>query len=146
MDVLVDTNVILRALHRNHPQHRAARDAITRLSKEENRICVASQNLVEVWAVCTRPLENNGLGLTPDQADRVLARVESAVFRLRDSDEVYTEWRRLVVTHGVSGKKTHDTRLVAAMIVHRIAQILTFNGDDFSRYPGIQVIHPTGAS
>ena len=98
MDVLVDTNIILRALHRNHPKHRAARDAITRLTKEGNRICVASQNLVEVWAVCTRPIENNGFGLTPAQADRLLARVESSVFRLPESDKIYAEWRRLVVT------------------------------------------------
>jgi hypothetical protein len=32
------------------------------------------------------------------------------------------------------------------MIVHGVAQILTFNVDDFSRYPGIQVVHPTSAA
>ena len=46
------------------------------------------------------------------------------------------------MTHGVSGKKTHDARLVAAMTVHRIDHILTFNTDDFARYTGIQVLHP----
>jgi predicted nucleic acid-binding protein len=144
VDVLVDTNVILRSLHRNHPQHRAARDAIRRLNGEGHRICVASQNLVELWTVFTRPIENNGFGLTPAQADRVLARVESSVFRLPDTDRIYSEWRRLVVAHGVSGKKTHDTRLVAAMSVHAVVRILTFNVEDFSRYSGIQVVHPTG--
>jgi predicted nucleic acid-binding protein len=142
VDVLVDTNVILRLLNRNDPQHRPAREAIARLTKAGDRICVASQNLVELWAVCTRPIGNNGLGLTPAQADRVISRVESLVFRLPDSDEIYSEWRRLVVAQDVSGKKTHDTRLVAAMIVHRITQVLTFNVDDFGRYPDIQVIHP----
>lgn len=118
MDVLVDTNIILRRIHRAHPQHRAAREAILQLTEGGNRICVASQNLVEVWAVATRPLESYGLGLTPGQAERVLARVESSVFRLPESDDVYAEWRRLVVAHGVSGKKTHDARIVAAMLVH----------------------------
>lgn len=142
MDVLADTNVILRRLHRVHPQHRQARNAITKFSKGTNRVCVTSQNLIELWAVCTRPLENNGFGLTPAQADRVVARVERSVFRLPDSDDIYPEWRRLVVTHGVSGKKTHDARLVAAMTVHGITHILTFNADDFVRYPGINVLHP----
>lgn len=77
MDVLVDTNIILRRMHRAHPQRRAPREAISRLTEGGNRISVASQNLVEVWAVATRPLENNGLGLTPGQAERVLARVEN---------------------------------------------------------------------
>jgi predicted nucleic acid-binding protein len=143
VDVLVDTNVVLRRLQRTHPQHRKAREAIIRFSKEGNRICVTSQNLVELWAVCTRPVESNGFGLTPAQAERVLTRVESSIFRLPDSDEIYAEWRRLVVTHAVSGKKAHDAHLVAAMTVHRIAHILTFNTDDFTRYAGIQVLHPT---
>ena len=81
-----------------------------------NRVCVTSQNLIEMWAFCTRPIESNGLGLSPSHADLVLASVEHSVFRLSDSDEIYSEWRRLVVTHGVSGKKTHDARLVAAML------------------------------
>ena len=142
MDILADTNIILRRLHRAHPQHRQARDAIARLSKEGNRVCVTSQNLMELWAVSTRPVENNGLGLTPTQADRVVARVENSVYRLPDSDDVYPEWRRLVVTHGVSGKKTHDARLVAAMIAHSLTHILTFNTEDFARYPGINVVNP----
>ena len=68
MDVLVDTNVILRRLQRSLPQHRKAREAIAKFSKDGHRICVTSQNLVELWAVCTRPIENNGFGLTPAQA------------------------------------------------------------------------------
>lgn len=142
MDVLADTNIILRRLHRAHPQHRQARDALTTLSGAGNRVVVTSQNLVEVWAVCTRPPASNGFGLTPVQAGRVVARVESSVYRLPDTDEVYPEWRRLVVALGVSGKKTHDARIVAAMAVHGVAHILTFNADDFARYPGINVLHP----
>ena len=64
MDILADTNIILRRLHRAHTQHRQARDAITKFSKGGNRVCVTSQNLIELWAVGTRPLESNGLGLT----------------------------------------------------------------------------------
>lgn len=142
MDVLADTNVILRRLQRANPEHRQARDAITRFSKEGNRVCVTSQNLIELWVVSTRPVENNGLGLTPAQAERVVARLEGSVFRLPDTDDVYPEWRRLVVTHGVSGKKAHDARLVAAMTVNRITHILTFNAGDFARYTGINVIDP----
>jgi predicted nucleic acid-binding protein len=142
VDVLADTNVILRRLHRAHPQHRLAREAISRFSQPGNRVCVTSQNLIELWAVCTRPVANNGFGLSPDQTDRILARVEASVLRLPDSDQVYTEWRRLVTTHAVSGKKAHDARLVAAMTVHSVTRVLTFNADDFSRYPGITVLDP----
>ena len=36
--------------------------------------------------------------------------------------------------HGVVGSKVHDARLVAAMNVHGVRRILTFNTDDFTRY------------
>jgi predicted nucleic acid-binding protein len=143
VDILADTNVILRRLHRAHPQHRQARDAIKKFSTDGNRVCVTSQNLIELWVVCTRPIESNGLGLSPSQADRVVARVENSVFRLSDSDNVYGEWRRLVVANGVSGKKAHDARIVAAMTVHGVTHILTFDRDDFSRYSAITVLDPT---
>jgi predicted nucleic acid-binding protein len=36
----------------------------------------------------------------------------------------------------------HDAHIVAAMNVYGITNLLTFNGPDFIRYPGIHVIHP----
>ena len=142
MDILADTNVLLRRIHRRNPQHRIAQRCLNRLIKDGNRICVTSQNLIELWTVCTRPADTNGLGLSAAQTERILARLERSLVRLPDADAVYPEWRRLVSLHGVSGKKAHDARLVAAMNIHAIQHILTFNGDDFARYPGITVIDP----
>lgn len=142
MDILADTNVLLRRIHRRDPQHRLAQRALNRLIRQGDRICVTSQNLIELWAVCTRPPDNNGLGLNTLQTERILTRIERAVIRLPDSDNIYPEWRRLVVTHGVSGKKSHDARLVAIMNIQAITHIVTFNTEDFRRYPGITVIHP----
>jgi predicted nucleic acid-binding protein len=87
-------------------------------------------------------VDNNGLGLSPGYVARILARIERSVARLPDSDAVYAEWRRLVTVHEVSGKKAHDARLVAAMNVHGVSHILTFNGADFSRYAGVTVVDP----
>jgi hypothetical protein len=35
-------------------------------------------------------------------------------------------------------------RIVAAMLVHGITQLLTFNADDFKRFSDIVVLSPTG--
>jgi predicted nucleic acid-binding protein len=142
VDVLADTNILLRRIHRADPQHRLVRDALNRVQTEGHRLCVTSQNLIELWTVCTRPVENNGLGLTSALIDRILSRVEGTMVRLPDMDGTYAEWRRLVVLHGVSGKKTHDARLVAAMNVLGVSRILTFNVGDFTRYTEIQAVHP----
>lgn len=62
--------------------------------------------------------------------------------RLAEDDAIYTEWRKLVSSYGVSGKTSHDARLVAAMKVHGVTHVLTFNVEDFRRFEGIQVLHP----
>jgi predicted nucleic acid-binding protein len=57
-------------------------------------------------------------------------------------DDVFPVWRRLVVEYGISGKPTHDARLVAAMMASGIKYVLTFNIADFVRFAGIEVLHP----
>jgi hypothetical protein len=42
--------------------------------------------------------------------------------------------------------QVHDARLVALMQVHGITHILTLNGADFARYPGIVPIDPASLS
>lgn len=45
--------------------------------------------------------------------------------------------------HGVRGKPAHDARLVAAMRLHGITRILTFNVGDYARYaPDVVAIDP----
>lgn len=41
------------------------------------------------------------------------------------------------------GVNVHDARLVAAMLVHGLTHILTFNISDFARYSEITAVHPT---
>jgi hypothetical protein len=48
-----------------------------------------------------------------------------------------------VVPDSVQGVQVHDARLVAYMQAHGVAHILTLNGADFARYPGITAIAPT---
>ncbi|MEO8495996.1 MAG: hypothetical protein ABI614_13060 [Planctomycetota bacterium] len=62
---------------------------------------------------------------------------------LLDERGVYAEWEQLVGSFDVKGKKSHDARLVAAMLRHGISHILTFNTSDFSRYTSVRANLPT---
>ena len=44
--------------------------------------------------------------------------------------------------HQVLGKEAYDAKLVAAMRVHQIKRILTYNEQDFRRYEDLQILHP----
>ena len=142
MDCLADTNVLLRSIHQTHPMHPSALMALTTLLSSGDRVCITPQNIIEFWNVCTRPVDRNGLGLTPGEADREASRLEAIMTLLPDIPAIYPEWRRLVVAHSVSGVRVHDARIVAAMNVYGISSLLTFNGPDFTRYPGICPVHP----
>ncbi len=61
---------------------------------------------------------------------------------LPDTPAIYTEWLRLVTAQPVTGRQVHDARIVAAMKVHGLSNILTFNVSDFKRYPQINAVHP----
>jgi predicted nucleic acid-binding protein len=139
---LIDTNILVRSLSLSSPSCREARNAVKVLLRKGARVCIVPQNITELWNACTRPMENNGLGKSVETTDRYCRVLESILTLLPETPELYREWRSLVVRHGVAGAKVHDARLVAAMKVHRITKILTYNLQDFIRYSEIEAIHP----
>ena len=60
-----------------------------------------------------------------------------------DRPEIYAEWKALVTQHAVMGKPAHDARIAAAMKVHGISHLLTFNTNDFKRFSDITAVSPT---
>jgi predicted nucleic acid-binding protein len=145
MDCLVDTNVILRAADLAHSSSHEARSAMKALFHKGSRLCLAKQSLVESWVVATRPRDVNGFGLSAQFAAAQLLRAQSVFHILQETDEIYRQWQTLVLQYQVLGKPAHDARLVAAMRVHGIENILTYNGVDFRRYEGIRIIRPDQA-
>lgn len=142
MAVLIDTNVLLRTLQPHHPHCSIAERAITHLRTYDEALCVGVQNIVELWAVATRPQTENGLGMTTSAAVKEVAAIKQFFLLLPEGRPEFPTWEKLVSTYGVAGKNVHDTRLVATMIAHGVDQILTFNIQDFSRYAEIRTIYP----
>lgn len=143
MSVLLDTNILTRLSQQSHPHHAAAASAILALKTENEILYIVPQTLYEFWAVSTRPISaNSGLGLTVAQTKTEMARVRSLFEMLPDTPAIFVEWERLVEIHEVKGKMSHDARLVAAMNVHGIKRILSFNDRDFSRYAAVTAINP----
>lgn len=87
--------------------------------------------------IATRPRSQNGLGLSADETKQHIAGFETVFSLTADSPAIYGEWKALVSQHAVMGKNAHDARIVAAMKVHGISHLLTFNRDDFKRFQAI---------
>lgn len=80
------------------------------------------------------------------EAAAELVHLRSMFPLLPDSPAIYPVWENLVIQYRVVGKPAHDARLVAAMHVHGLTTILTFDRIGFSRYAGIEVLHPADAA
>jgi predicted nucleic acid-binding protein len=141
MPVLLDTTILLRALQPMHPHCALAERAILSLRGRRETLWICAQNLMELWAVATRPVTDRGLGFSVLQTAQVLIAVRQH-FPMLAETPLYGTWESLVTAHQVSGKNTHDARLVATMLLHSVDSILTFNTQDFKRYPQIKVIDP----
>jgi predicted nucleic acid-binding protein len=139
---LLDSNILLRWVKPDHHDHPMIVVAIESILRRGGVLCYTSQNLGEFWNTCTRPLERNGYALSSQETDRRAKFFEEKLRLLPDSLAVHEQWRRLLVTYGVSGVQVHDARLAAAMLVHGVKRILTFNDRDFARYADIETIHP----
>ncbi len=139
---LIDSNVLIRWVQSSDPGFQAADAAMDRLMLSNAELCYTSQNLGEFWNALTRPVNRNGYGLSPMEANRCAISIESRLRLLPDTPAVHNEWRRLLVDYRVSGVQVHDARLVASMCVHSVRRILTFNAKDFARFDAIEAIHP----
>jgi predicted nucleic acid-binding protein len=141
MRLLVDTNVLLRLANPQSGQPNCYEDALVSLLRHNHELFLVPQVIYEFWSVATRQVDSNGLGMASTEAMSALDRF-GAIFELLFGEEsqIHTEWRRLIHTHSVTGRHVHDTRLVAAMNVHRLDGLVSADAG-FAKY-GINLLNP----
>lgn len=142
MDLCADTNILIYITNDRSPFHSTTLDAVSKILSRGDELVVFPQNLIEFWAVATRPVEINGLGMTVEQVEYQLKQIQSNFTVMSETPAIYPEWEKLVVSYGVRGKSVHDARIAAQMNVHGFGSLLTFNTQDFERFPTIDAVDP----
>ena len=142
MTVILDANILMRLADQKAPLYPVALSAVDHLRRQGDSLRTVPQAHYEFWVVATRPVANNGLGLSIPECVQELRDISHQFPLLNDAPTLYGEWRALAEAHACSGKVAHDARYVAAMKTHGVTRILTFNLDDFKRYPGLIVLDP----
>lgn len=139
---LLDTNLLLRLSDRVSADRILAEEGITKLRRNGDELCITVQNLIEFWAVVTRPCNVNGFDWTTQQAETEINILLNKFPLLSDSPDVLTHWLALVSQHDIKGRRTHDARLVAVMLAPGVTHLLTFNTGDFASFTHISLVHP----
>lgn len=75
-----------------HPHHKIATRAFELLPARGHTLHIVPQNLFELWVVATRPVEQNGLGMSADKALVELARLKNMFALLPDKPAIYGLW------------------------------------------------------
>lgn len=139
---LLDTNIVLRISNPSDKQHRLVTESVATLLMQTDECYLTGQVLIELWVVATRPVDVNGLGWSVEHTGNVIDQLIERFPLAEEIPQIFPAWLTLVTENQIQGKQTHDARIVAVMLASGISHILTLNPTDFSRIPGITVVHP----
>ena len=142
MNILLDANVLLRLADPTSAAHAIAATALTILRAQGEILHIVPQCVYEFWAVASRPIANNGLGLSIAECLVEVANLKASFSFLDDKPTLFADWEAVVSVFGCQGKVAHDARYVAAMRTHGLRNLLTFNLGDFMRFTGITLLDP----
>jgi predicted nucleic acid-binding protein len=142
IDVSLDTNILLRTSFDETSSPSRATRACAELIRRGFFLGTTVANMAEFANVSTRPLEDNGYGLSVAQTQNRMRILESQLIVFSESLQSYDRWKHLVAKYEVRGKQVHDTRITAIMLQEDIRSVLTFNTADFTRFPEIVTLHP----
>jgi len=96
MAILLDTNILLRQAEPRHAQHQASTEATDALRRRGEDLVIVPQVLYEFWSVATRPIAQNGLGMTSAEAHAELIAIQRLFRLLRDERAIDAIWEQLV--------------------------------------------------
>ncbi|MCI0461506.1 MAG: PIN domain-containing protein [Gemmataceae bacterium] len=135
---LVDTNVLVYALYPTAVQHLASRTLVDRARQPGPTLCVAPQNMAELYCTITDPRRVTQ-PKTPDEALNILADLLAlpGLVLLTVPADVVARWMQLLRQRPLTRAKVYDAQLAAVMLGNGISTIYTYNTADFRGFAGI---------
>lgn len=134
--VVIDTNVLLAATDEGRADHDDAIGSLNAWPELGMTLYSSGQILREYLAVTTRPVAQNGLGITRLDAVANVRRLRTRLHLLAEDEKVADRLLELLDVVECAGKQVHDANVVATALVHGVNTIATLNVADFARFKG----------
>jgi predicted nucleic acid-binding protein len=99
MRVLVDASVLLRLRDPKSVHYSDCHTLLKPEVAERHELCLCAQSIIEYWVVATRPLAQNGLELTTEEASGDLLALRRFLPNVPEPPDVADRWLRLVTRH-----------------------------------------------
>lgn len=140
--IAIDTNLLIYAHRTALPEHRGAREAIERASRDPRGWGIALPSIAEFWSVVTHP-GSSGRPSTPVQARGFFRElIIEAGAKLWMPHEGF--WERLLELArelGVAGPRIFDLQIALTAVENGAVEIWTHDSR-FLAFPGLRVQDP----
>ena len=142
MRIFIDTNILLRYIVAEIPQHPVIRRAVDSLLDRKDELWISGQVIREFSSVVTRP-QAFMTTLTAADAAKELRKFQSYFNVAHEAETTVELFLGLMDTYPMGGKQIHDANIVATIQAQGILRLCTFNTVDFMRYSHlIEIISP----
>ena len=139
--VFVDTNVLVYATLPAAPLHPFAVASLQAAQQAGAELWISGQIVREFIATLTRP-NTFAKPLTSAQAAQEAAQLRAAFPLAEDGPGVMRHLLALCQAFHFGGRQVHDANIVATMLEHGIAKLLTHNTADFVRFASVITVVP----
>jgi predicted nucleic acid-binding protein len=130
-NILIDTNVLIYAFDETSVFHQKS---IEIFENTKNNLFVATKNISEFFAVCTK------LNLDLELTLGFFSDIKENFTILKPTDQSLDIFEKLIKKYKPKGNKVYDIEIVSVMLSNQLKKVATANIDDFINISEIEVI------
>lgn len=138
--VFVDSNVLLEATDEGRRLHAKALGLFRNAAGEGITLFLGTQILREYLVVATRPVENNGLGMTTDMALDNIGRFQKRASLVAETLQAGRQFLEWASQYQIRGKRLHDLQILATASVTGMHALVTANVKDYPQNQPLAII------
>jgi predicted nucleic acid-binding protein len=139
--IFVDTNILIYSNLAHSLLHQAATNRLVTLDEEGTELWLSRQVLREYLAAMSRP-GNLTAAMPISDLVRDVRYFENRFRVAEDGAFVTAKLLDLLLQFPSGGRQVHDANIVATMLVHGVAKLLTHNTKDFARFASVIEVLP----
>ena len=140
--IAVDTNILVYAHREESVFHVPAFDCISELAEGRAAWAIPWPCLHEFLGIVTHPRIHDPPTPLVAALDQVDAWMQSpSLVVLAESDQHWTELRRILTVSKVAGPRVHDARIAALCQQHGVRELWSADRD-FSRFTELKIVNP----
>ena len=139
--IALDTNLLVYAHRAALPEHRAARRAIERASRDPRGWGIPLPCVGEFWSVVTHPGCQGGPSPGPLAAGFLRALVDAGAAIWNPGEQFWRRFTQLAADLGIQGPRVFDLQIALVAFDHGATEIWTHDRN-FARFPGLRMHDP----